>query len=104
MQDAIDIQSWMSFAERFGFPTVALAAIGLGVWLILKWSANNVVKPLVGSVLELHSTLQRESVEKRIKLAHLEEMAEIARDNNEITARKVDEIHRVVVIDRNRDE
>lgn len=92
-----ELDPWLTFAERFGFPATVAGAVLYALWKVAKWTGENAIKPLVTSTIELHNTLQRESVEKRIKLAHLEELAEYSQNHSDVTAKQVDEIHRVVV-------
>jgi hypothetical protein len=43
---------WVQVAQTFGLPVVLLLLLLLALWRVLRWTGDNVVKPLVAKHLE----------------------------------------------------
>ena len=55
---------WVQLLDRFGLPTAFLIVITWILWQAVRWSAKNVVEPLVSTHMRVINSLQ-ESMERQ---------------------------------------
>ena len=46
------MEVWVNLLQTFGVAVVCLIALALAIWRVLRWSGENVVKPIVAKHIE----------------------------------------------------
>ena len=54
----MDLEHWITLAERIGFPMVTIILLALGAIRGATWSANNVILPMTRKTIELIQSLR----------------------------------------------
>lgn len=97
-----DPTSWLQIIKELGFPIAISIALLLGIWLMARWIAENIAKPITTAHLSMVGTLetsQRQLADATVKQANAVDKISDTLETITIThGQKLNDIHTAVVM------